>query len=202
MGDKEEIQPLATGASEIIDLGGRLCLPGMMDSHFHYYTWALGRRQLMLAEVGSLAELLDRVSAAAGTAKEGTWILGQGWNEADWSEARMPTRDDLDKAAPGNPVALWRCDLHMAVVNSMALELAHIDEGTPDPPEGVIVRGDSGRPNGVLREFASNLVKDVIPPPDDHEVYTAMRDGIKAFHSMGLTGLEDRAPGGSGFPGT
>lgn len=191
MGDKEEIQALADGASEIIDLGGRLCLPGMMDSHFHYYTWALGRRQLMLADVGSLSEFLDRVSLAAGTAKEGTWILGQGWNEADWPDARMPTRDDLDKAAPGNPVALWRCDLHMAVVNSMALELAHIDEGTPDPPEGVIVRGDSGRPNGVLREFASNLVKDVIPPPDDHEVYTAMRDGIKAFHSMGLTGLED-----------
>ncbi|RLB18271.1 MAG: amidohydrolase [Deltaproteobacteria bacterium] len=190
-GGNKEIQSLAGSGSQVIDLGGRLCLPGMMDSHFHYYTWALGRRQLMLVEVRSFAELLDRVSTAAGTAKEGKWIVGQGWNEADWPEARIPTREDLDKAAPTNPVALWRCDLHMAVVNSMALQLAHIHEGTPDPPEGVIARDDSGRPNGILREFASNLVRDVIPPPNDDEIYAAMQDGIHVFHSLGLTGLED-----------
>lgn len=200
-GDDEAIKSLAGPDSEVIDLGGRLCLPGMMDSHFHYYTWALGRRQLMLAEVGSLAELLDRVSAAAGTAEPGKWILGQGWNEADWAEHRMPTRDDLDQAAPANPVALLRCDLHLASVNSLALELAHINEDTPDPPEGVIVRDESGRPNGILREFASNLVKDVVPSPDDDEIYAAMRDGINAFHSLGLTGLEDiRLMGGEEGP--
>ncbi len=190
-GDNEQIQFLAGPDSEVIDLAGSLCLPGMMDSHFHYYTWAMGRRQLTLADVRSFPELLDRVSTAAGTAEPGQWILGQGWNEADWAEHRMPMRDDLDKAAPANPVALWRCDLHLASVNSLALELAHITDDTPDPPDGVIARGASGRPNGILREFASNLVKDVIPPPDDDEIYAAMRDGIHAFHSLGLTGLED-----------
>lgn len=190
-GDNEEIMSLAGADSEVIDLGERLCLPGMMDSHFHFYTWALARRQLMLAEVRSFSELLDRVSAGAETAEPGKWILGQGWNDAEWPEHRMPTRDDLDKAAHLNPVVLWRCDLHLAVVNSMALELAHIDEDTPDPPDGVIARDESGRPNGILLEFASNLIKDVIPSPDDEEIYTAMWEGIHTFHSLGLTGLED-----------
>jgi hypothetical protein len=190
-GNDEEIQSLAGPDSEVIDLGGRLCLPGMMDSHFHYYTWALGRRQLMLADVRSLRELLDRVSAAAEPAEPGKWILGQGWNEADWAEHRMPMRGDLDRAAPANPVALWRCDLHLASVNSLALELTHITDDTPDPPDGVIARDASARPNGILREFASNLVRAVIPPPDDGEIYAAMQDGIHTFHSLGLTGLED-----------
>jgi predicted amidohydrolase YtcJ len=190
-GDNQEIQPMAGPDSEVIDLGGRLCLPGMMDSHFHYYTWALGRRQLMLADVRSFPELLDRVSAAAGTAEPGQWILGQGWNEADWPEHRMPMRNDLDKAAPANPVAMWRCDLHLAVVNSRALELAHINEETPDPPDGVIARDASGRPNGILRELAPNLIRDIIPAPGDDELFSVMREGIPVLHSLGLTALED-----------
>ncbi|MBW2148712.1 MAG: amidohydrolase [Deltaproteobacteria bacterium] len=190
-GDNKEIRPLGGPHSEIIDLGGRLCLPGMMDSHFHYYTWALGRRELALADTESFEDLLARVSTAAEEVHAGRWILGQGWNESDWPEPRMPTRDDLDKVAPSHPVALWRCDLHLAVVNSMALELAHINEKTPDPPEGIIARDESGRPNGILRELAPNLIRDVIPAPKDNELLSAMREGIHVLHSLGLTGLED-----------
>jgi len=191
LGDNEEIRALANPDTRVVDLYGRLCLPGMMDSHFHYYDWALGRRELALADVKSFQELLDRVSAAAGKVEPEKWILGQGWNESDWPEHRMPTREDLDRIAPFNPVALWRCDLHLAVVNSAALELAHINEDTPDPPDGVIARDASGRPNGILRELAPNLVKEVIPSPSEDEIYTAMRDGLKVLHSLGLTGLED-----------
>jgi predicted amidohydrolase YtcJ len=190
-GHDKEIRSLADPDTKVVDLRGRLCLPGMMDAHFHYHTWAMGRRQLTLADVRSLPELLDRVSAAAGTAEPGKWILGQGWNEADWSEHRMPMRDDLDRVAPSHPVALWRCDLHLAVVNSRALELARINEETPDPPEGVIARDASGRPNGILRELAPNLIRDVIPEPQDDELLSIMREGIPVLHSLGLTALED-----------
>ena len=197
-GGNDEMRALGGAKTEIIDLEGRLCLPGMMDSHFHYYTWALGRRQLMLAETRSLSALLQQVSSAAESAERNQWILGQGWNEADWPDGRIPTRHDLDKAAPAHPVALWRCDLHLVVVNSAALALARIDEDTPDPSKGVIVRDESGRPNGVLRESASRLVEAVIPPSGDEEIYEAMRDGIPAVHALGLTGLEDiRLMGGA-----
>lgn len=191
VGSDEEILPLAGRGTDIRDLEGGLVLPGMIDGHFHYYDWALGRRNLKLAGVRSFQALMDRVAAAARTKPPGAWILGQGWNEADWPEMRMPTRDDLDGVAPVHPVALWRCDLHLAAVNTRALELAGIGEATPDPPEGVIERNAAGRPTGILREHAPNLVKAVIPAPKDEEVMAAMTEGMGELHSLGLTGIQD-----------
>ena len=103
----------------------------------------------------------------------------------------MPRRDHLDAVAPSHPAALWRCDLHLASVNSRALELAGIDETTPDPPDGVIEKDSAGRPTGILRELAPNLVKSVIPPPSADELVAAMRDGISHLHTLGLTAIHD-----------
>jgi predicted amidohydrolase YtcJ len=197
-GDDEEIRSLGGPDTRIVDLRGRLCLPGLMDSHFHFYDWAMRRLQLTLADVASFRELLNRVSAAVRDTGPGRWILGQGWNEADWPEHRMPTRDDLDRAAPSNPVALWRCDLHLAVANSAALEQAGIDENASDLPEGSIERDATGRPTGILREGAPNLIKEIIPSLKEDEIYAAMREGIHVLHSLGLTALEDiRLMGGA-----
>ncbi|MEJ2219338.1 MAG: amidohydrolase [Desulfobacterales bacterium] len=134
VGENETVASLAGQNTERIDLNGRLAIPGLMDSHFHFYDWAMGRQQLDLARVNSLDELLDQVAQAAGQLPQERWILGQGWNESDWPEHTMPRRDHLDAVAPSHPVALWRCDLHLASVNSRGLELAGIDETTPDPP--------------------------------------------------------------------
>ncbi len=191
MGSDEDIKSLASSNTEIINLGGRLGLPGMTDSHFHYYDWALGRQQLELADVKSFQELIDKVAFSVSETVPGTWVLGQGWNESDWPENRMPTRDDLDAVAPSHPVALWRCDMHLASVNSRALQLAGIDRNTPDPPQGVIAKDASGRPNGILRELAPNLIKAVINDPSDDELVEVMRDGISFLHSLGLTGIHD-----------
>lgn len=191
LGDNDEISALADSKTERVNLNGRLGIPGMMDSHFHFYDWAMGRQQLDLARVKSLDELLDQVAQAAGNSAHEKWILGQGWNESDWPEHTMPRRDDLDAMAPAHPVALWRCDLHLVSVNSRALELAGIDETTPDPPDGVIEKDSSGRPTGILRELAPNLVKTVIPAPNADEIVAAMRDGISHLHTLGLTGLHD-----------
>lgn len=190
-GRDEEIRGMAGPGTEMINLEGRLTLPGLMDGHFHFYDWALGRRRLDLANVKSFSELIERLKGAVRDSKPGSWILGQGWNESDWPEHRMPKRSDLDAAAPSHPVALWRCDLHLAAVNSRALELAGIDENTPDPPDGVIARDESGRLNGILRELAPNLVKAAIPPPSDNELVGTMREGIQHLHTLGLTALHD-----------
>ena len=80
MGNDEDIKSLASSNTEIINLGGRLGLPGMIDSHFHYYDWALGRQQLELADVKSFQELIDKVTFSVSEAAPGTWVLGQGWN--------------------------------------------------------------------------------------------------------------------------
>ena len=165
VGDNEEIRALADSKTERVNLDGRLGNPGMMDSHFHFYDWAMGRQQLNLARVKSLDDLLNQVAQTAGQLPQEKWILGQGWNESDWPEHIMPRRDHLDAIAPAHPVALWRCDLHLVSVNSRALEIAGIDETTPDPADGVIEKDSSGRPTGILRELAPNLVKSVIPAP-------------------------------------
>jgi hypothetical protein len=191
VGNNDSIKDLASSDTQRIDLGGRLILPGIMDAHFHYYDWAIGRLNLNLADLRSFQELIGLVKSTARETPAGDWILGQGFNESDWPENRMPTRDDLDAVAPAHPVALWRCDLHLAVVNSLALERSGIDANTTDPPEGVITRDPSGRPNGILRELAINLVKDALPAPREDKTVAAMRDGIAVLHSLGITGVHD-----------
>ena len=191
VGKNDAIGALADQQTEQVELNGRLVIPGLMDSHFHFYDWAMGRRQLDLARVKSLDELLNQVAKTAEDLPIENWILGQGWNESDWPEHTMPRRDHLDAEAPDHAVALWRCDLHLVAVNSRALELAGIDETTPNPPDGVIEKDSSGRPSGILRELAPNLIKSVIPAPGDDEIVSAMQDGIAHLHTLGLTGIHD-----------
>lgn len=201
VGDDDEIRDLAGPGTPPIDLEGRLVLPGMTDAHLHYYDWALGLRRLPLTETRSLSDLKRRLTQRAREIPPGQWILGQGWNESRWPETRKPTAADLDDAAPQHPVILWRNDLHLAAVNSRALHAAGITADTANPPEGVIDRDAAGRPTGLLRELAINLVTDVIPPPSEEETVDAMRDGFGILHSLGLTGVHDyRIMGGADGP--
>lgn len=191
VGDNAEIKKLAGPSTQKIGLGGRTVLPGMMDSHFHFYTWAMGRRDLELADAVSLEDVLNRVQRTAENRPPGEWILGQGWNEFDWPQPIMPSRKALDAVAPEHPVALWRCDLHLVAVNSAALRLAGIQAQTPDPPDGVIEKDGSGQLTGILRELAPNLIKAVIPEPGGNEIMEWMGKGIAHLHTLGLTGVHD-----------
>ncbi len=103
----------------------------------------------------------------------------------------MPDRLDLDLAAPDNPVCIWRCDLHLAVANSMALSLAGIDSASPDPADGVIVRDGTGIPTGVLKEMAPNLIRNVIPALTFGQLLENMEKAMAKAHAMGLTGIHD-----------
>ncbi len=201
LGDDEEIRALSDPETREIDLNGRLVLPGMTDAHFHYRDWALGLRQLPLAETTSLDDLKERLAEKARQTPTGDWIQGQGWNETRWPDQRMPTRADLDEAAPNHPVILWRCDLHLVVVNSRALQEAGITADTPNPPQGVIAHDEAGEPTGALRELAINLVTDIIPPPTEEATVEAMREGFPILHCLGLTGVHDyRIMGGEDGP--
>ncbi len=191
VGDDKEIKPLAGRETETIDLKGRLVIPGILDTHFHFYDWAIARRQVKLARIKNFPELMAKMEWAERKTAPDNWIIGQGWNEAEWPENRMPTREDLDKAAPTHPTAIWRCDMHLAALNSLALDAAGIDEKTPDPAEGVIDRDEKGRPTGILRENAISLVRGIITDPPDHELAGLFDEGIKALHELGITGIED-----------
>lgn len=191
VGSNDDILHLQGPGTETIDLQGRLVVPGFIDSHIHFYEWSLKLQDLQLDTIGSLEELLARVSHRAKNMPAGQWLMGQGWNETDWATPRMPSRQSLDSAAPDNPVLLWRCDLHLAVANSKALQLGGIDETTLDPPEGRIERDGTGRPNGVLRELAINLVRNSVAPPGADRIEQAFRAGSRELHKLGITGIHD-----------
>ena len=191
LGRDEDMLNLAGPDTEKIDLDGRLVVPGFIDSHIHFYEWALKRQGIKLDDLTHLEGLLARVREAVDSRPPGQWIIGQGWNETDWTERRMPTRETLDQVAPAHPVLLWRCDLHLAAANSSALSLAGITADTPDPPQGRIERNTTGEPSGILIELAINLVRQAIAPPDADQVMEAFEDAAKALHRRGVTGIHD-----------
>jgi len=187
----DELCSQADSAHQLINLEGRLVLPGLVDSHFHYYDWALARKQIALSDINCLADLKARIAAAADLTPPNKWILGQGWNETGWPTPEIPTRADLDAITPNHPAILWRNDMHLALVNSRALQTAGITAQTPDPERGIIDRDPSGIPTGVLREMAIHLVQAVIPKPADNEISAAFSAGFTVLHRMGLVGLHD-----------
>ncbi len=191
VGRNDDLLHLAGAGTQKIDLDRRLVIPGFIDTHIHFYEWALKRQGVRLDDLTCLEDLLVRVRQAAVDRPPGEWIMGQGWNEADWTDPRMPTREMLDRAAPAHPVLLWRCDLHLAAANSAALQLAGIDAGTPDPPEGRIERNPTGEPSGILRELAINLVRQVVAPPGADGILEAFEEAAKALHRRGVTGIHD-----------
>jgi predicted amidohydrolase YtcJ len=191
VGRNEDVLNLAGPDTEKIDLEGRLVVPGFIDAHIHFYEWALKRQGIKLDDLTCLEELLDRVQEAADSRPPGQWIIGQGWNETDWTAHCMPTRETLDRVAPAHPVLLWRCDLHLATANSAALVLAGITADTPDPPEGRIERDTTGEPTGILRELSINLVRQAVAPPDADQVMETFEDAAKALHRRGVTGIHD-----------
>lgn len=191
LGRDEDLLNLAGPDTEKIDLDGRLVVPGFIDSHIHFYEWALKRQGVKLDDLTRLEDLLTRVREAADSRPAGQWIIGQGWNETDWTEPHMPTRETLDRAAPAHPVLLWRCDLHLAAANSTALGLAGINADTPDPPEGRIERDTTGEPTGILRELAINLARQAIAAPGPDQVTEAFEDAAGALHRRGVTGIHD-----------
>jgi len=191
VGRNEDVLNLAGTDTEKVDLDGRLVVPGFIDTHIHFYEWALKRQGIKLDDLTCLEELLNRVQEAADSRPPGHWIIGQGWNETDWTEHCMPTRETLDRVAPAHPALLWRCDLHLAAANSAALGLAGITTDTPDPPEGRIERDTTGEPTGILRELSINLVRQAIAPPDAAQVMEAFEEASKALHRRGVTGIHD-----------
>ncbi|MEZ5293310.1 MAG: amidohydrolase [Vicinamibacterales bacterium] len=170
------------------DLGGRTVIPAFHDPHAHI--WKMGHLLTTMVDlrgVSGLGELVAKVTACRGRLPAGAWILGRGFNEAAMAEGRMPTRVELDRAAPGQPVVLTRTCGHIYAVNSAALAAAGITAATAAPVGGEIGRDDAGEPTGILRETAMGLVTRVLPPPtaDDYErmIAAALRHQL----SLGIT---------------
>lgn len=167
-----------------IDLKGRTLMPGFIDTHLHVY--GLAHRSIDPAKATSIAQLQQMIAAKAKELGPGEWINGYGWDEALLSEKRVPTRADLDAAAPDNPVVLTRAGAHSSVSNSVALKLAGISSATPDPESGMIERGPNGEPNGIIRE-RSDIVTRLVPPDTKEQMRPSYIKTLKWLLSLGIT---------------
>jgi predicted amidohydrolase YtcJ len=173
-------------AARSIDLHGRMVMPGFHDTHIHL--GGHSRRYIDLNETKSLAELKQQVSDKAKELGPNEWITGAGWDEYHFTEQRKPLRDDLDAAAPNNPVVLTRAGGHSSVGNSKALELADINKATPDPPRGLIEKDASGAPNGVIRE-RSDLYTRLVPKDKPAEVRDSLLQNVREQLKLGITSV-------------
>jgi predicted amidohydrolase YtcJ len=173
-------------ASRVIDLGGRMLLPGFNDAHTHIS--GDPRRYIDLASVRSIRELQDKVRAKAAELGPHEWITGYGWAEDNFSDQRLPHRADLDAAAPANPVILARAGGHSSVANSLALSLASITRETQQPSAGMIEHDARGEPTGIIRERA-DLVDRLVPIASAEELRPSFVRVLTTQLSLGITSL-------------
>src|SRR5882762_3149742 len=151
VGSNADARKYQSAETRTIDLAGKTVVPGLTDSHCHIF--GIGEREMNLNLEGAntLEDFLARVKERVAKTEHGKWITGRGWIETFWKPPQFPTRADLDKIAPDNPVFLTRADGHAAVVNSAALRIAKIEPDTPSPFGGKILRVKGTRePNGIL----------------------------------------------------
>lgn len=179
-------------AARTIDLAGKTVLPGLTDSHCHIF--GIGERELSLNLEGTntLQDFLAAVSKRATKTEPGKWITGRGWIETFWKPAQFPTREDLDKVAPENPIFLTRADGHASVANSPALKIAKIDKNTPNPFGGEILKDKAtGEPTGMLTDNAQGLVRKNIPAPTAAEREQALLTGIDREIKLGWCEIQN-----------
>lgn len=172
----------------IEDLRGGVMFPGFVDSHMHLIGHGETFLRLQLSDCRSREEVLERVRAQTALLPQGMWIIGEGWNENEWSDSGLPERELLDQVAPEHPVLLWRVCRHMIAVNSAALDAAGMDEHPLIPEGGVLGRGANRKLNGILKEQAQQLVLAAIPGATDEYLATALEAAIEDCWSKGLTG--------------
>jgi predicted amidohydrolase YtcJ len=191
VGSNAEARVLANASTQVIDLNGKIVIPGIVDAHAHLLGLGDMLRRVNLSGSTSYDEVVERVKVWAKDAKPGEWIKGRGWDQNLWTSKEFPTHDALSRAFPNNPVVLERVDGHAYLVNARAMELAGVSSSTADPEGGRIIRLASGAPTGVLIDNAQNLIDRAIPVPTRAEIRKAIVAAIAECNRWGLTGVHD-----------
>ena len=176
--------------TRVVDLAGRLLLPGFQDAHVHPTTGGMDLLECDVREHLGRRETLAAIAAYVAAHPEKAWIVGSGWYMGDF-ENGTPRREDLDAIVADRPAFLPNRDGHSSWVNSRALDLAGIDATTPDPPDGRIERDPDGTPTGTLHEGAATLVERLIPSHTDTDWDEAFIAGQAYLHRFGITAWQD-----------
>ncbi|MEV6538908.1 amidohydrolase [Streptomyces sp. NPDC051665] len=189
-----EVHDLAGPRTQVVDLAGRLLLPGFQDAHVHPVPAGLELTQCDLTRAKTAEDTIAAVRAYADAHPEQEWITGGGWSMEAF-EGGTPTKELLDSVVPDRPVYLPNRDHHGAWVNSRALQLAGVTKDMPDPVDGRIERDASGEPAGTLQEGAMQLVGRLTPPATQADRLAALLHAQRHLHALGITAWQDALVG-------
>jgi len=194
VGSDDDIRELIGSHTQVMDLRGRMMVPGFQDAHAHTSGGGLERIRCDLTELHDREAYLGQIRRCAEAHPEAPWVLGAGW-ALDVFPGGIATREDLDRIVPDRPVFLFNRDHHAAWVNSKTLEIATIDAETPDPLDGRIERDGSGMPLGTLQEGAIDLVARLVPGPTVEEMVAGILEGQRHMLSLGVTAWQEASVG-------
>ena len=209
VGNDDDVAGLIGPETQVIDLAGRLAIPGFIEGHGHFMGLGNAKMILDLTTAGTWDDIVSMVGEAASSVPPGEWISGRGWHQEKWSEVPegavegQPTHQTLTAVSQDNPVILTHASGHAAFANGMAMELAAIDADTPDPDGGTIVRDSDGEATGVLRETAQGLVRRVqsqaMAARGEEEIEREARLQVRLagqdLLSKGITSFQDAGSG-------
>ena len=210
VGTDAEMRRVIGKDTKVIQLDGRLAVPGFIEGHGHFTGIGNAMQILDLSKVDNWDQVVDMVGAAVKRAKPGEWITGRGWHQEKWNKqpaghiGGFPTHESLSAVSPDNPVALIHASGHASFFNGKAMEMAGITEETANPAGGEILKGDDGKPIGVFSETAASLVSRrqtgqqlrSTPQQIRAELRTKIELAVEECLSKGVTSFQDA---GSGF---
>ena len=199
LGTAEEIAQLVTEDTRVIQLEGRLAIPGFIEGHAHFFGVGDSAMQLDLRQATSWSQIVEQVAAAAQELPKGALIRGRGWHQEKWTSPPadavdgLPHHKSLSQVSPDHPVVLTHASGHATFANAVAMELSGITAATADPEGGEIVHDESGAPIGAFRETASSLLGPAYMKarqPDPRRlarlaVGECLRKGVTSFQDLG-----------------
>ena len=193
-GDDDEVSALADAGAKAVDLERHFVMPGFNDAHVHIGGAGEDWIAVRLNGVKSVAELQKRLAEGVAQHKDGEWIRGSGWDHTFWPDKKFPNRQQLDEVTSKNPVILTHISGHVAVANSLALQLAGISKAAANPSGGEIERDAAGEPTGMLKEGAAmGLVDSKIPPPSMEQRRRGIELALADVAQHGVTSVQDNS---------
>lgn len=190
VGSMAEVAPLIAPATRVIDANGAMVVPGFIDTHVHFVQGGAGLASVQLRDAATIEEFSHRIAAYAAGRPAGEWIRYGTWDHELWG-GELPDRAWIDSVTPEHPVFIERLDGHMALTNSLALQLAGITTQTAEVAGGAIVRNAEGEPTGILKDNAMDLVRRVIPPPSPAQLDEIVLAAMNYVASRGVTTVHD-----------
>lgn len=187
VGSSQDMQAHVGPETRVVELDGRMVLPGFIDSHTHFIPGGFQLSSVDLRDAASPEEFARRIGDFARTLPPGSWITGGDWDHEMWG-GDLPHRDWVDALTPEHPVLVSRLDGHMALANSLALELGGVTAATPVPAGGeMVLDPETGEPTGVLKDEAMGLVGRAIPEYSEEELDRALDAAVAHALSLGVT---------------